>query len=63
MVYVIEDTKTSNGTRQVPMADEVLAVFKRIIANCERPKVELMIDGKTGFLFLDKNNMPMVVLH
>ena len=27
------------------------------------PKVEPMIDGYTGFLFLDKNDMPMVALH
>lgn len=63
MEYVIEETKTNAGTRLVPMTDEVYECFKRIIANRKKPKVEPMIDGKAGFLFLDKNDMPMVALH
>lgn len=63
MEYVIEETKTNAGTRLVPMTDEVHECFKRIIANRKKPKVEPMIDGKAGFLFLDKNDMPMVALH
>lgn len=63
MEYVIEDTKTTCGTRELPMADDVYECFKRIIANRKKPKVEPMIDGKSGFLFLDKNDMPMVALH
>ena len=45
------------------MTDEVADAFKRIISNRKKPKVEPMIDGYTGFLFLDKNEMPMVALH
>lgn len=63
MEYVIEETKTNAGTRLVPMTDEVYECFKRIIENRRKPKVEPMIDGKAGFLFLDKNDMPMVALH
>lgn len=63
MEYIIGGTKTESGTRQVPMTDEVYDCFKRIIANRKKPKVEPMIDGKTGFLYLDKNEMPMVALH
>lgn len=63
MEYVIEETKTNAGTRLVPMTDEVYECFKRIIANRKKPRVEPMIDGKAGFLFLDKNDMPMVALH
>lgn len=63
MEYVIEDTKTSSGTRFVPMTLEVAECFRRILANRARPKVEPMVDGYTGFLFLDKNGMPMVALH
>ena len=33
MTYMIEDTKTTSGTRQVPMTDEVADAFKRAIAN------------------------------
>lgn len=63
MEYIIEDTKTSSGTRVVPMTDDVYECFKRIIANRKKPKVEPMICGKSGFLYLDKNDMPMVALH
>ena len=62
MEYVIEDTKTSSGTRVIPMTDDVYECFKRIIANRKKPKVEPMICGKSGFLYLDKNDMPMVAL-
>ena len=63
MTYVVEPTKTSSGTRMVPMTKEVADCFRRILANRINPKVEPMIDGYTGFLFLDKNEMPMVALH
>ena len=63
MEYVIEDTKTNCGTRVIPMADDVYECFERIISNRKKPKVEPMIDGKSGFLYLDKNDMPMVALH
>ncbi|MFR6272586.1 tyrosine-type recombinase/integrase [Blautia sp.] len=63
MEYVIEGTKTNAGTRQLPMSDEVYDCFKRIIENRQPPKTEPMIDGYAGFLYLDKNGMPMVALH
>lgn len=61
--YIIEPTKTSSGTRQIPMAQEVADCFRRVIENRKQPKVEMMIDGYSGFLFLDKNGKPMVALH
>lgn len=63
MEYVIEDTKTESGERMVPMTPEVKAAFQRILANRKKPKIEPMIDGYSGFLFLDKNGRPMVALH
>ena len=63
MEYIIEDTKTPSGVRYVPMTDEVKECFQRIIENRKKPKTEPMIDGKCGFLYLDKNGMPMVALH
>ncbi|MDE6889145.1 MAG: site-specific integrase [Eubacterium sp.] len=63
MQYVIEDTKTLCGTREIPMADEVYECFKKIIKNRKKPKIEPMVGGRSGFLYLDKNNMPMVALH
>lgn len=63
MEYIIEDTKTKSGERYVPMSQQVVECFHRVIANRKPPKQEPMIDGYTGFLFLDKNGMPMVALH
>ncbi len=63
MEYIIETTKTKNGTRFVPMTGDVAECFKKIIRNRKKPVHEPVIDGKTGFLYLDKNGMPMVSLH
>ncbi len=63
MEYVIEPTKTNAGTRMIPMSQDVCECFRRIIEKRKSPKVEPMIGGKTGFLYLDKNDMPMVALH
>ena len=68
MEYIIEDTKTPSGIRYVPMMDGVKECFRRIIENRKKPKIEPSVadaNGKLycGFLFLDKNNMPMVALH
>lgn len=63
MQYIIEEPKTDAGVRTIPMTSEVTECFKRIIKNRSKPKVEPMVDGKAGFLYLDKNGMPMVALH
>ena len=63
MEYIIEDITTNSGTRLVPMTDDVKACFRKIIQNRKKLKSEPMIDGKSGFLYLDKNDMPMVALH
>lgn len=63
MEYIIEPTKTGAGTRVIPMSNDVWECFRHIIEHRKKPKVEPMIGGKTGFLYLDKNDMPMVALH
>ncbi len=63
MKYIIETPKTDNGERYVPMNEDVEECFKRIIENRKKPQIEPIIDGYAGFLYLDKNNMPMVALH
>lgn len=63
MKYVIETTKTDAGKRVLPLQDEVCECFKRIIENRKKLRIEPMIDGKIGFLYFDKNNMPMVAMH
>lgn len=63
MEYIIEDTKTNAGTRVLPMTEDVYECFKSILESRPKPKVEPMIDGRMGFLYLDKNNRPMVAMH
>lgn len=63
MQYSIEETKTSAGTRNIPMTKEVRECLERIVANRKPPKTEPIIDGYSGFLFYDKKQMPMVALH
>ena len=63
MEYVIEAPKTDAGVRFVPMTQEVEQCFHSILSKRQAPKVEPLIDGHSGFLYLDKNGMPMVALH
>ncbi len=63
MRYICEKTKTENGVREVPMTPDVMDAFKRIIKMRPKPKIEPIVDGYSGFLFLDKNGKPRVALH
>jgi site-specific recombinase XerD len=68
MEYIIEDTKTPDGERFLPMTPEVRECFEFILAKRKKPKIEPTVrdmNGKIyhGFLYLDKNYMPMVALH
>ena len=61
--YYIEDTKTECGTRVLPMKPDVEECFRKIIENRNPPKVEPMVDGKSGFLYFDKDGSIMYSLH
>ena len=63
MEYVIEQTKTNSGKRVLPMTPEVYECFKTILKKRKAPKKEPMVGKYVGFLYLDKNGMPMVALH
>lgn len=63
MEYLIEPTKTNAGKRVLPMTPDVYECFKTILKNRKAPKKEPMIGKHVGFLYLDKNGMPMVALH
>ena len=63
MGYYIERPKTKSGERYVPMSDEVRECFKAILQKRGNPPVEPIVDGVSGFLFLDKNGMPKVAMH
>ena len=63
MKYEIVSTKTTSGTRLLPMEEDVKDAFLRILKNRKKTKKEPTVDGYGGFLFLDKNGNPMVALH
>lgn len=53
--YYIQETKTTSGTRKMPMTADVEECFRKIIEKRNPPKAEPMVDGKSGFLHFDKN--------
>ncbi len=63
MRLVIEPTKTSAGTRRLPITEDGADMFRAIIEDREKPKVEKMVDGYSGFLFLDEAGLPLVAMH
>ena len=63
MTLVIQKTKTHAGTRKIPMTEDVEKCFRAIIEDRPTPKIERMVDGYSGFLFLDKNCLPEVAMH
>lgn len=63
MKYVIEATKTNAGTRKLPMTEDVFRCFQAIIEDRDAPRFEKIVDGHTGFLFIDKDGMPLVAMH
>ena len=61
--YFVTPPKTKSGIRNVPMTDAVYMALMRAIKVGPTPKVELLVDGHSGFLFLDKSGMPKVAMH
>ena len=59
----INPTKTNAGTRKLPMTEDVAEMFRAIIDDRPKPKIEPMIDGYSGFLFLDGEGLPLVAMH
>lgn len=54
--YRIDKPKTRKGIRDIPMTDEVYECLKRIENGRKKLKIEPMIDGYSGFLFLNGDN-------
>lgn len=63
MERIIEPTKTRAGTRKLPITEDVAMMFRAIIEDRPKPKIEKMVCGYSGFLYLDKNDLPEVALH
>ena len=54
----IQEPKTDSGVRFVPMPKEVAECFRKILMKREKPAIEKMIDGYSGFIFLDEYGNP-----
>ena len=61
--YYIQETKTTSGTRKIPMTADVEECFRKIVEKRNPPKAEPMVNGKAGFLYFDKNGSICYSLH
>lgn len=59
----IQETKTTSGSRKIPMTADVGECFRKIVEKRNLPKTEPMVDGKAGFLYFDKNGSICYFLH
>ncbi len=60
MRLCITKPKTESGVRYIPMTDAVYNSLKNVVETRSSPKVETMIDGYTGFVFLSRFGTPRV---
>ena len=63
MEYMVDRPKSEKGIRFVPMTNKVAECFKNIINRRITPVKEPVIDGFSGFVFLDRNGQPTVARH
>ena len=61
--YFITPPKTKSGIRTIPLTDTAYLSLRRVVKERPVPKVEMMVDGYSGFLFLDKLGRPKVAMH
>ena len=57
--YYIDDTKTDNSIRKVPMSDKAFEILKRIVDN-QKSTNTIVIDGYSDFLFIKKDGYPRI---
>ena len=48
--------------QKLPITEDVAMMFRAIIEDRPKPKIEKMVCGYSGFLYIDKNNLPYVGL-
>jgi len=61
--YYVEATKTSSGCRFLPMTDRVYQSLKKMLERRPKAKKEMIVDGYSHFIMLDKNGNPKIALH
>ena len=58
-----ENDGIKSGTRVIPMTEDVYEAFRDLLMKRKTPDVEPEVDGVKGFLYLDKNEHPVLALH
>lgn len=61
--YYIESPKTKAGDRYIPMSDTTYRVLQDVLKNRIPPKVEVMVDGYSGFILLNRTGRPKIAYH
>lgn len=56
--YAVTTTKSKSGCRDIPISGLAYQSLKNLIANRQSPKQELIIDGYSGFVLLNRNGKP-----
>lgn len=59
--YYITEPKTDSGKRQIPMSENVYQAFQRVQQRC-RSAQPFIVDGRSGFLFLNSKGKPQVAI-
>ena len=57
--YYVSPPKSVSGERYIPMTKEVEATLKHILQTRSQPKIEYIVDGYSGFIFLNKTGKPL----
>lgn len=60
---VLERFYKGEPIQQSELPEDVAKCFQAIIEDREKPKVEKVVDGYTGFLFVDDKGLPLVAMH
>lgn len=60
MKLVVMAPKSESSKREIPMTNDVVLAFKRIIDKREKPKIIKIIDGYSDFLFYTRNGEPVI---
>lgn len=56
--FKITPPKSASGIRTIPLTVKAKEAFQNVIANRRTPSREIMIDGRSGFLFLTSTGIP-----
>ena len=59
-VYYLDPPKSESGVRDIPMSSKCSEAIQRVLKNRRKPKIEHIVNGCSGFLFLTERGTPRV---